>query len=104
MYANSNAVSSSAGVPMGNTDPVRMPEVQGAIDRLAANTETLDKMLGELEVRLSGVLAQHKTAESGQPSSPEPVRVPLAEVLTTRANHVRVLMDRVQSMLERIEL
>lgn len=84
--------------------PVHVSEVYSAVEHLAANTEQLDNLLTEMEQRLNCVLAQRDTDGKNQPSSPEPVRVPLARLLVERAHHVNVLSDRVQSIMARLEL
>ncbi len=83
---------------------VRMAEVPGECERLGIQCEVLEKSIGELELRLQPVLAQHKVAGENSQSQPEPIRVPLAEVLHSKVLYLEKLISTVQSMTSRLEL
>jgi hypothetical protein len=82
----------------------RQPEVSSEMERLASISEQLDKGVQELEQKLNTVLAQR--AETGQNSAgnPEPVRVPLAQAIHERAQHLATVSERIQSIINRLEV
>lgn len=84
--------------------PVHQPEVSGEMERLGNQCETLDKQLSELETRLMTVLAQRAESNGDSAKNPEPVRVPLAQAIHDRVYHLSVLSDKVQSIINRIEV
>lgn len=87
-----------------NVPEVKVGEVEQETLRLIGQEEVLSKQISELEMRLTPVLAQR--AEMVQPGSsqPEPVRVPLAEMLHQRVYQFSRLSDSLQSIINRIEL
>lgn len=100
-----NGINYNAGSAALNTMPdVRVTEVGAEIDRIATTTEYLDKCLSDLESKLNPVLAQHKVAGVEGQTQPEPLRVPLAETLHIRGNHLENLRERVSSMITRLEI
>jgi hypothetical protein len=84
--------------------PDRQPEVSSEMDRLRIQCERLDGGLEELEKRLMTVLAQRAENGIGEVGQPEPVRVPLAQAIHDRGNHLILLNDRLQSIINRIEV
>lgn len=83
---------------------VRTTEVQTEINRIIEVSDHLDKCVADLESKLVGVLAQHKVAGTDAQTAPSPLRVPLAEALHTRGDHLEVIRQRVSSMISRLEI
>ena len=82
----------------------KIGEVGEELQLLINAREMLQKQHEVLEHRLRGILAQRAEATGNAQSTPERVRVPLAQALH---NEVTVLMDlssKVQSTINRIEL
>jgi hypothetical protein len=105
MYANS-AYANSMGVydnPPA-TAAQRQPEVSCEMERLTTQCETLDKQFSELETKLMTVLAQRGEGNVSDQKNPEPVRVPLAQAIHDRVAHLSQLSDRLQSIINRIEV
>lgn len=84
--------------------PTRQPEVLVAMDQQAMRCKALDEQLSALEDRLQPVLAQHAEKGTGDAKNPEPVRVPLAQRIHEHSSYLARLSDRLQSILNRIEL
>jgi len=83
--------------------PDRQPEVSSEMDRLNIQCERLDNGLTDLEKRLMTVLAQ-RSDEKGETGQSEPVRVPLAQAIHDKGSHLILLNDRLQSIINRIEV
>lgn len=98
MYGNEGSLA-SVGAP-----EIRTTEVQAEISRISEGAAYLDKCIGELETKLSPVLAQHKVGSTDGQAAPTPLRVPLAEVLHTYGDTMEDLRLRVSSIISRLEL
>lgn len=97
IYGNSaNAVS---------TQPeVRQPEVQQEFVRVEEAASYIDKITEELEAKLSGsILAQRAETGSASSSTPEPVRVPVAQRLYDLGTRLERVRQHLSSILDRIE-
>lgn len=98
----------SAGYPPSSTysnqPETRSPEVSREMERLTRECEALNKNLDELETKLLTVLSIPKAVEGGSQSAPEPVRVPLAQGIYDRAQHLSRVNDQLQSIINRIEV
>jgi len=93
-------------MPETNTDTaVRPTEVQQEFAKVDEATGYIDKMMSELEERLShSILAQRKEIKTESASTaPEPVRVPLAQSLYEHAVRLERIRERLSSILSRIE-
>lgn len=97
MYGN-------AQVTQADAPAKRQPEVQAEIDGLNRNFDELFKQVEYLEDRLQPVLAQRKDEGQTGTGAPEPVRVPLAEVLCSSKRHVAAIGTRIASIIERLEV
>lgn len=83
---------------------VRQSEVEREFTRVDEITAYIDKMVGELEEKLGrSILAQRKEANGNSESSPEPVRVPLAQSLYDHGATLERIREHLSSMLSRIE-
>ncbi len=99
-----NAVGSYDNMTATGAQEIRTTEVQSELHQLVTVSEYLDKCIGELETKLQPVLAQHKVETTSDQNSPTPLRVPLAETLHIRCEHLENLRERVSSMIARLEL
>lgn len=100
-----NTSSTAASFMPATANDIRQTEVDEQVNRIGDITQDIDKLLIDLEDKLSkSILAQRQDVAgvSGQ-SSPEPVRVPLASTLCARADHLSELRSRLGSILGRIE-
>lgn len=103
IYTSGNSITGSA---------LRMPDVgskQGEIgmecDALHKCSEELRLCIGELEQRLTPILAPEKPmADSGMKTAPELVRTPLAETIHQRTQDVLSFTSRLRYLLGRVEL
>lgn len=85
--------------------PVARPtEVSGAIEVLHKNSDELQGLIGDLEVRLNAVLAQREVKEDGQAGSPQPIHVPLAGSIYERCVQLSDMSAQLRSILQRLEL
>lgn len=91
-------------IQTGNAAPVRLPEVESEIERIAIAIDSTARLVEELELRFTKVLAQRNTTGQTETSSPEPIRVPLAETLHTKALNIETIASQLRSILERVEL
>lgn len=82
---------------------VREPEVLAELTKLGNQCESFDKLVVELEERLKGILATRQS-ETDSPSSPEPVRVPLAAAFHDRVASLDGIMLRLSSIINRLEV
>lgn len=83
---------------------IRQSEVEREFTRVDEITAYIDKMVDELEEKLGrSILAQRKEATGNSESSPEPVRVPLAQSLYDHGATLERIRERLISMLSRIE-
>lgn len=96
MQTNTNALVRPAQESSG--------EVSREYEVMSKNLESLRSLVGDLESRLSPVLAARAEDAQAGSSQPEPVRVPLAQNLYL-ANVAMVEQEaRIRSILSRIEL
>ncbi len=86
------------------TQPVRTTEVQGAHEVLVKNCEELSMVIAELESRLHPVLAQRLEGQANSPSTPEPIRVPIAQMIYERSEQVYLNVKAIRSILDRLEV
>ncbi len=86
------------------TAEVRQSEVLVEMDKLGATCDSLEKLVADLEQRLQPVLAQRSEGAGETQNGPEPVRVPLAQHLHTRIEHLSATYSRLQSIINRIEV
>lgn len=84
--------------------PARQPEVSSEMNRLSEQCELLDKGLSDLEGRLMTVIAQRAEGGASDVGQPEPVRVPLAQAIHDKGSHLMLLNDRLQSIINRVEV
>ena len=99
MYANSTGTHDNQAVATA-----RQPEVSCEMERLVSQCETIDKQFSDLEMKLVTVLAQRSEPATDGAKVPEPVRVPLAQAIHDRVAHPSQLSDRLQSIINRIEV
>ena len=101
-----NSTGGSYGGTMPDVAVERQSEVAEQIGRIQSVSEYIDKLTEELESALSkSILAQRKESNQSdaKTSQPEPVRVPMAEALNARANHLEMIRERLSSILSRLE-
>lgn len=82
----------------------REPEVLAELSKLTNQCLSLDKLVVEMEERLKGVLATRQDSEAKPPSTPEPVRVPLAAALHDRVASLDNVMGQLSSIINRLEV
>jgi hypothetical protein len=91
---------------MPSTAPeVRQPEVQQEFLRADQCAGYIDKITEELEGKLVAVLATRKQLGGNEQSgNPEPVRVPLAQNLYELGSRLERIRERLDSILNRLEV
>jgi hypothetical protein len=97
-------MSSNLAYDNQSAGPTRQPEVSVVMDVQAMRCKALEEQITVLEDRLQPVLAQHAEKGGGETKPPEPVRVPLAQRIHEHSSHLSRLSDRLQSIINRIEL
>lgn len=80
-------------------------EVGASLQNLAGELKTTSERVGHLEERLGTVLAQRKP-EGGQTetSAPEPVRVPLAQMIHEHMLAAARINEQLASIINRLEV
>ena len=82
--------------------PERMPQVREQMERIEKAVSQVDDSMGRLEDRLHAVLRQEPPG--GKECAERPQLVQLADVLMSFADRVAAIDNRVNNMIERLEL
>src|SRR5258707_1099532 len=82
----------------------RQPEVLAELMKLTDQCGSLNKLVVELEERLKGVLTITQNSEAKPPSTPEPIRVPLAAAFHDRVVSLDNVMGQLSSVINRLEI
>lgn len=79
-------------------------EVRQEFAQSRKNLETLRMAIDSLNARLRPVLAERRDAEAAEVSAPEPVRVELAQTIYDYNCDFAAQLDRLNSIINRIEV
>lgn len=93
----------SSFMPSTATD-VKIGEVEQELSALVEERKILDERLQLLEKRIGSVLAQRPESGQNTTSTPEPVRVPLAQSIHEQVFNLAQMNAQLTSILNRIEL
>lgn len=99
-YNDINPVSSATG------EANRAPDVLQAVAGLALNVSTLNKIADELTERLAQVLLPPNAGKAlvSSAESPQPVRTPLSNRIQTISDEANDALDKLRSILGRLEV
>ncbi len=103
MKLSGNTVTGNSFMPTTASE-ARAPEVQQEFLRADQCASYIEKIADELEAKLVAVLATRKIGGSEQPANPEPVRVPLAQNLYDLGSRLERIRERLDSVLNRLEV
>lgn len=88
-----------------NPTPIPQSEVSSEMERLTSQCIALEKHISELESRIGPILSQRSGGDStAQTGAPEPVLVPLAQLIRERGKQLYSLSEQLASIIKRIEL
>jgi hypothetical protein len=83
----------------------RETQIHEAYTRVEAITRDLEQLIGQAEDRFTACLSPAKLiAEGPRNPTPQPVRAPLANGLTTLADTLDNVRDRMRALIGRCEL